>query len=89
MQAAGSDPALGRLAERIAALHAMPADDTTIAELGVVVQRARLDALERELESLTAVAAPSPDQFEAIRRTRAAANAIKIHLATQTITSTS
>jgi DNA primase len=86
MRSAGPDePALPRLAEQLAGLHEMPTGETSVAELEVIVGRVRLDALERELEAMTSLAAPSPEQLAAIRETRAQANALKIRLSSKAV----
>ncbi len=81
MQAATEEPGLAELALRIGALHAVDVGEHAEAELRVVADRVRLDALERDLESLTAAEPLTADMLDTIRRTRQSADEIKRRLA--------
>jgi DNA primase len=81
MQAGGEGSGLTELAQRIGALHEVEVGEHAEAELRVVADRVRLDALERDLESLTAAEPLTADMLDTIRRTRQNADEIKRRLA--------
>ncbi|MDP1791522.1 MAG: DNA primase [Methylibium sp.] len=81
MQAGGEGAGLADLAQRIGALHEVEVGEHAEAELRVVADRVRLDALERDLESLTAAEPLTADMLDTIRRTRQSADEIKRRLA--------
>ena len=81
MQADGEGSGLAELAQRIGALHEVEVGEHAEAELRVVADRVRLDALERDLESLTAAEPLTSDMLDTIRRTRQNADEIKRRLA--------
>jgi DNA primase len=87
MRAGGEALGLEALAERVASLHEMSAGEHGEAELRVIADRVRLDALERDLEGLTATQPMSPELMVAIRRARADADEIKTRLARSSVTS--
>jgi DNA primase len=77
---------LATLAQRLGTLHEIAAGEHAEAELRVIADRVRLDALGRDLETLIADQPISPQAMESIRRTRAEADEIKNRLARTTLT---
>jgi DNA primase len=86
MRGGGETLGLEALAERVASLHEMNAGEHGETELRVIADRVRLDALERDLEGLTATQPMSPELMSAIRRARADADEIKNRLARSSVT---
>jgi len=81
MRRGGAALGLETLAERLDALHAIDSSGHAEAELRVIADRVRLDALARDLEALTATQPLTAEALDAIRRTRAEADALKAELA--------
>ena len=81
MLAGGEALGLAELAQRIGALHAVELGEHAELALRVVADRVRLDALERDLETLTATVPVTADLLATIRRTRLNADEIKQRLA--------
>jgi DNA primase len=86
MRAGGEMLGLEALADRVASLHETNAGEHGEIELRVIADRVRLDALERDLEGLTATQPMSPELMGAIRRARADADEIKHRLAGSSVT---
>ena len=86
MRAGGEMLGLEALADRVASLHETNASEHGEIELRVIADRVRLDALERDLEGLTATQPMSPELMGAIRRARADADEIKHRLAGSSVT---
>ncbi|HSV70456.1 MAG TPA: DNA primase [Methylibium sp.] len=80
MRAGGAALGLAALAERLGALHDVSTGEHAEVELRVIADRVRLDALDRDLESLSAAASMTPEAVEAYRRIQAEATAIRAEL---------
>ena len=81
MQAADESLGLEPLTQRIAALHDVAQTEFIETELHIVIDRLRVDALERDLETLTQVQPLTPEVLSEVRRIRGEADELKRRLA--------